>query len=324
MSFGGTDHEIIRKTAKATFMREAPKPPQVDFSPFVTDLDTDSGEVDIGHWGALPLPRKWEDNRAIRSVKSYTHRIATETWDHSAGWDEKTFYRDKTGTATKRAAGMAQKAQEWYGERFTPLLENGNTSTYGVCYDGKNLLATNHDESGSNQVNLSTINIVDPNAPTPTEFADSFIVARQGLRALKDDQGNPIQFPNGLVAMVPGNMEASACLALNANGTLGGNAVSQVGTRNDSGMATPVARGQAEVVVNPWLANTDRWFLLVKGGVGDAGPLVRVKERDFRIKVFDPSNSSEHARILKIEYLGDAEIGFGYGLWQRVYGVIFN
>lgn len=321
MSWGATDHEIIRKTAKATFMREAPKPPQVDLTPFVVDLETDSGEVDIGHWGALPLPRKWVDSRAIRSVKSFTHRIATETWDHSVGWDEKTFKRDKTGTAAKRAAGMASKAQEWYAERFTRLLESGNASTYGVCYDSRNLFATNHDESGSNQSNLLTRDIVDPNAPTLAEFESGFIAARVAIRGLKDDQGNPGNFASGLVAMVPPNYEAVASQALNLNGTLGG-ADPGAGVRTDSGQASGVVRGQASVLVNPWMSVTDRWVLLAKSGIGDVGPLARVRERDFRINVFDPSNSAEHARNLKIEYLGDAEIGFGYALWQRAVMVL--
>jgi hypothetical protein len=322
MGFAASDHEIIRKTAKATFMREAPKPPQVDFSPFVVDLETDSGEVDIGHWGALPLPRQWKDSRAIRSVKAFTHRIATELWDHSVGWKEETFRRDKTGTAAKRAAGMASKAQEWYAERFTRLLESGNSSTYGLCYDGRNLFATNHDESGSNQSNLITQDIVDPNIPTIAEFEANFKAARAALRGLKDDQGNPGNFPNGLVAMVPGNYESQAMAVLGPNGTLGGGQASNLGTRTDSGMTSGLYRGQAEVVVNPWMSVTDRWVLLAKGGIGDAGPLARVKERDFRIAVFDPSNSAEHARNLTIEYLGDAEIGFGYALWQRAVMVL--
>ncbi len=321
MAFAGTDHEIIRKTAKATFVREAAKPPQVDFSPFVVDLETDSGEVDIGHWGALPLPRQWRDSRAIRSVKSFTHRIATELWDHSLGWKEDTFRRDKTGTAAKRASGMAAKAQEWYAERFTRLLESGNASTYGVCYDGRNLFATNHDESGSNQSNLLTRDIVDPNAPTLAEFEAGFIAARTALRSLKDDQGNPGNFPNGLVAMVPPNYEGVAAQALNRNGTLGGDDPG-AGVRTDSGQASGLVRGQAQVVVNPWFSVTDRWVLLANGGIGDAGPLARVRERDFRIAVFDPSNSAEHARNLTIEYLGDAEIGFGYALWQRAVMVL--
>ena len=88
---------------------------------------------------------------------------------------------------------MARKAAQHWNVLLSALIE-----TNGAAYDGNDFFDNDHDESGSNQVNLLTTtevpssNVVTALSPTVEEAVDVLMEIVGHMYSYKDDKGDPI------------------------------------------------------------------------------------------------------------------------------------
>ena len=261
-----------------------------------TEVPSNAESEDYAFLGAVPGVREFLGERQFRDLAGYSYNIKNKEWENSIAVKRADIEHDKLGLIRMRVQDMAVRAAQYQDQLTFETLANGFSQT---CYDGQYFFDTDHAGSSGNQSNKGTSAL----------SAASLQAAITAMMKFEDDQGNVLGVaPDTLV--VPPDLKWTAMELLNS--TYNVNTAS-----SNTPMMTNVLQGALDLVVSPYLKDTNNWYVLCTRGV--MKPLIYQMDTPVEFKALE--NNSE-VEFMRAQYLYGtyARYNVGYGLWQFAYG----
>lgn len=213
--------------------------------------------------GTVPQMREWLGGKNAKSFTAQSLSISNKDWESTIRINKKDLRRDKTGFLQAKINLLMQRALTHDMSRLSTLIETGDATTNGSCFDSAALFAS-HSAIGSsgtidNQIDsdISTHPVATAGTttnPSVAEFHYAVLDGVKTLKSFKDDAGEPInEFARNFLVMVPNGLYKAAIQALTADRIDGGitNVLTQSNNLN------------FEVVVNPRLTWTDKFAVFI-------------------------------------------------------------
>jgi phage major head subunit gpT-like protein len=263
-----------------------------------TTVDSTLPSETYGWLGQPPAVRQWTDERIPKGLSEFSYTIKNLKWEASVRVDAEVLEDEQYGQVKMRVSQLPGAIARHQNKLVFNALANGFST---LCYDGSNFFDTTHSENNSGtQVNKFTSLALN---------ATNYATVRAAMALFKDDQGELIgQMGDTLV--VPPALEGVARTILNAD---------MIADTNGGG-TTNVWKGSAELFVNPFLTDTNDWFLInTKAYIK---PIVFQNRIPVQFKALDGSSDSDNA-FMRDAYLYGvrARYNVGYGDWRTAVGV---
>ena len=248
--------------------------------------------------GAVPAFQKWIGERKITKLRAANYTIGIDKYATGLEVDQDDLDDDQLGIFLPKIRDLAGKVVEHVDLMIMDYIANGFATTkYGAGYDGVAFFSASHKNGdGPTQTNLGTATLDDTGA---------FDTAMQKMAELVDENGTPLSItPTHLV--VGPKLWRTALDLLKA----------QFGANG----ASNVHFGAVEPVKSPRLVGSyaDYWFLMDLGK--SLKPMIHLVRRPVQFRSVVGADSIEKFLRDKLYFGADARYGFGYGLWELVYG----
>ncbi len=260
----------------------------------VTVVPSATQTENYGWLGSLPAMREWVDERVPRGLISHDFTIVNKDWEVTLAVDRNVIEDDQYGQLKARIQAMAEEAKRHIDQLVFELVAAGFAQK---CYDGKTFFATNHSEGKSG---------TQSNKGSSALSAAAYGAARAAMMRFKDDQGKIMGVvPDTLV--VPPALEETARQVLNSD---------YYPEANMAHVGNPW-KGSASLVVAPYLADANDWFLLSTSRA--VRPIILQMRREVSFTALENESESGFLRR-RFLYGADARYNVGYGPWQFAYG----
>ncbi|MEN6521272.1 MAG: Mu-like prophage major head subunit gpT family protein [Armatimonadota bacterium] len=250
--------------------------------------------------GSVPKMREFTDERLPAGLLEHEYKIKNKTWEASIAVDRAAIEDDLYGQIKLRVQGLARETKRHIDEIAFSLLTSGFSA---VCHDGQYFFDTDHSEG---------ISGTQSNKCTDALSATALQNAITAMSKFKDDRGKPLGIsPDVLV--VPPDLQWTALELLKS--TYYPEIVDPaVGSQKLAG--NPL-KNRLELIVSPYLTDTDNWYLLATNWV--------VKPIIFQSRVpveFAALESASENGFMRDQYIYGvrARYNAGFGLWQTAYG----
>lgn len=279
MALTATKNATITKDAKGAFYTAlSARKPSIPVGQFISAETVDASSKDFGWFGMPSFPREWNGPRAHKAIVSYTDNLVPKKWENTLDVNRELVEDDQTMQAQlpRIGAALAERNQEHLVKRFTEVLEAGTGTTIDNSWDGAStsFFSSTHSFHNSGTVDNSfTSAAATGTDPTASEFETAYGDAIEAMIAFPNDQGDPAGAAGamGFVAMVPPSYLKAAATVLGPNASLNGGGT----TEGDVTGVTGVFRGATGgYIVNPYLTNADRFYVLRAGLPGAVGPFI--------------------------------------------------
>lgn len=275
-----------------------------------------AAEVTNFTWlGSVPIMREWVGGRHEHTLAKYTYSVRTKLFEATLPMSVEDLRRDQTGQLRMKAAQLGERAGTHWDTLLAPLIVAGEAGTQGFGYDGQAYFDTDHNESGTNQSNdltateVASANVVDPNAPTPTEAANIVTETTSYMMSLTDDQGEPInQTAMEVLILVTKPAHLSAFTSATKLNMVAGNVDNPILGFKSDGWTYRVAYTSRMTA-----ANKIYFFF---GGPNGGAALIRVNELDLVTQLVG-AGSDEEFRNNRHVFGVKAVRGVGFGQWQK-------
>jgi phage major head subunit gpT-like protein len=242
--------------------------------------------------GSLPSMREWIDERVLKEVSEYDFTIENKNWELTLSVDRNALDDDQYGAIKARVQAMGEEASRHIDELVFSLLADGFSEN---CYDGVEFFSDSHPTADDTQSNTGTGEL----------SAENYASARAQMMSITDDRGKPLGIiPDTVV--IPPALEETARLILSSDYYPSG-----------SKTVTNPWKGSAELIVSPYLTDTNNWYLLCTGR--SVKPLILQMRRELTFSALE-ENSERGFMHREFLYGADARYNVGYGLWQLAYG----
>lgn len=285
--------KLLEAGVKTVFFKTYEETP-AQYQDLVTVVPSTTQTENYGWLGSLPAMREWTDERVPRGLLEHEFTIVNKDWEVTVAVDRNVLEDDQYGQLKMRIQAMAEEARRHVDQLVFGLLAAGFANP---CYDGQAFFSTSHAEGASG---------TQANKGSAALTAAAYGAARAAMMAFQDDQGKVMGVvPDTLI--VPPPLESPARQILNSD------------FYPESGMehvGNPW-KGSARLIVSPYLADANDWFLLATGRA--VRPLILQMRREV---TFNALEAGSEAGFLRKRYLygADARYNVGYGPWQFAYG----
>lgn len=252
--------------------------------------------------GSVPGMREFKDERMPAGLLEHEYTIKNKTWEASIAVDRAAIEDDLYGQIKLRVQGLAREAKRHIDELVFSMLGKGFTT---VCHDGQYFFDTDHSEGESG---------TQSNKGTAALSASALQSAITAMSKFKDDKGKLLGIiPDVLV--VPPDLQWTALELLNS--TYYPELIAA--GAGEQKLSTNPLKGRLDLIVSPYLTDTDNWFLLATKWV--------VKPVIFQSRVpveFAALESTSENGFMRDQFIYGvrARYNVGFGLWQTAYGSI--
>lgn len=266
---------------------------EADYQKIAMEVPSTTSENQYQWLGEVPGMKEWVDERTIEDLKAWDYTIKNKDWESTIAVDRNAIEDDQLGIIRPRVMSLAVAAKTHPDELVFSLLAQGFSQT---CFDGQYFFDTDHPlADGSTQSNKITLAL----------DATGLKTALATLRRLKGWTGRPLNL-RATHLVVPPELEWTARELLQAE--------------RDASGATNILRGAIpNIIVSPYLADTNNWFVL--DASKPVKPLIfQMRKRPEFVSMDDPKQSE--TVFMRKEYLYgvDARYNVGYGLYQLAVG----
>lgn len=268
-----------------------------DYQRISTIVPSESDEEVYAWLGAVPSVREFKDERMPLGLLEQSYTIRNKTWESSIAVERAAIEDDKYGQIRLRVQSLAREVRRHMDEIVFTLLRTGFTS---LCCDGQYFFDTDHSsgESGT-QSNKGTAEL----------DASALQAAITAMMKFKDDRG---QF----LGVVPDLLVVPPDLQWTAMELLESAYWPEEGTTTER-MASNVLKGKLDLLVSPYLTDTNDWFVLSTKGI--IKPMILQSRTPVEFAALEADSESGFMRDQYI-YGVRARYNAGYGLWQMAYG----
>lgn len=257
-----------------------------------------NSDTELYPWlGSNPAMREFLDERMPSGIKENSYSIKNKTWEASIAVERAAIEDDKLGQIKLRISTLADQTRK-HREKlvFETLAAGFNTNTY----DGVAFFSNYHTlPDGTGQSNLGTSQL---------SFT-ALSAAMTAMMKIKDDSGN-IAGIKPDVLVVPPDLQWTAMELLEST------YYPEEGTTTEKG-ASNVLKGKLDLIVSPYLTDTNNWYLLDTSGV--LKPLILQSRMPVEFSALEGKSETGFMRDTYV-YGIRTRYNAGYGLWQYAYG----
>jgi phage major head subunit gpT-like protein len=297
MPLTGSDIPRLLEDGLRTVFFEALDATVGDYERVATIVPSESDEEQYAWLGAVPSVREFTDERMPLGLLEHSYTIRNKTWESSIAVERSAIEDDKYGQIKLRIQSLAREVKRHMDELVFNLLANGFTTT---CYDGQYFFDTDHSSGLSGtQSNKGTL-------PLDATALQSAITA---MMKFKDDRGK-------LLGVVPDVLVVPPDLQWTAMELLESTYWPEEWT-STTRLSSNVLKGKLDLIVSPYLTDTNNWFVLSTRGV--VKPILLQLRTPVEFAALEANSESGFMRDQYI-YGVRARYNVGYGLWQTAYG----
>ncbi len=247
--------------------------------------------------GSVPKMREFKDERVPAGLLEHDYSIKNRTWEASIAVDRAALEDDQYGQIKLRVQGLADEARRHQDELVFSLLKDAFST---LCYDGQYFFDTDHSEGESG---------TQSNKGTSALAASSLQDAITAMMKFSDDRGKPMGVvPDTLV--VPPDLKWTAMELLES-------VYAPDTATGKTEMRRNVLSGSLDLVVSPYLTDSNDWFLLCTRRV--VKPIIFQSRTPVEFAALEGNSENGFMRDQYV-YGVRARYNVGYGLWQLAYG----
>lgn len=268
-----------------------------DYERIATIVPSESDEENYPWLGAVPSVREFVDERMPLGLTQYNYTIRNKTWESSIAIERAAIEDDKYGQIKLRIQSLARETRRHMDELVFTLLKSGFTQP---CYDGQYFFDTDHasGESGTQS-----------NKGTSELDAAALQAAITAMMKFKDDRGRFLGVVPDLL-VVPPDLQWTAMELLESTYWPEEGAAT-------ARLSSNVLKGKLDLLVSPYLTDSNDWFVLCTRGV--LKPIILQSRTPIEFAALEADSESGFMRDQYI-YGVRARYNAGYGLWQMAYG----
>jgi phage major head subunit gpT-like protein len=268
-----------------------------DYERIATIVPSESDQENYAWLGAVPAMREFADERMPLGLLEHDYTIRNKTWESSIAVERAAIEDDKYGQIKLRVMSLAREAKRHMDELVFELLKDG----FGTaCYDGQCFFDTDHAEGESG---------AQSNKGTSALSATALQAAITAMMKFRDDRGTLLGVVPDLLVVPPDllwiAMELLESTFWPGEGTVTANTASNV------------LKGKLDLLVSPYLSDTNDWFVLSTKGV--VKPVILQSRTPIEFAALEADSESGFMRDEYV-YGVRARYNAGYGLWQMGYG----
>lgn len=269
----------------------------VEWTSIALEVPSNGAYVDYRWLANFPQMKEWIGKKYITKLEEYDYVIRNKDFAATIEVRRNDIEDEQLGIYKPQAESAAFSAKQHPDEL---VFDAVNKSFSAKCYDGKNMIATDHkvgklvvSNKGTKKLSIESL----------AKAQASFGAARTAMRKFKDESGRPLNItPN--VLLVPAALEDIA------------NALVTV-DRLEDGKPNPY-KGTVKVQVSARLTDDNAWFLL--DTTKPVKPFV-YQVRKKPVFVQQTNTDSSNVFMEGVFYFGvEARGAAGYGFWQTVFG----
>lgn len=172
-------------------------------------FNMDAKSQDLVDLGAAPMPVKSVTGREIQDHIEKSLTVEPEDWEIIVWISQNAIDDDQTGQLERKVRGAGANFQKHINKRVFQVLNGGDGTTYGLCYDGQEFFDSDHVDKGAhydtNQDNENAL------ALSMDNFETVYVAAQQ----FRNDQGEYTEYLYDLLVCHPGNARIAAQICEN-------------------------------------------------------------------------------------------------------------
>ena len=284
--FLAATYQGLRALYMETFEATTP-----EWNKVAMESKSDTETEDYSWIAEVPGMKEWVDERTLEALKQFSFSIKNKDWESTISVDRNTMEDNKLGQIKPRIQDMAMAAKMHPDELVFALLAAGFATN---CYDGQYFFDVDHPLENGVQSNKIT------DALGATGLQNALTVGRR----LKGYTGRPLNIVFDTL-VVPPELEIPGRKLLFAD-------------RNDAG-ATNIMKGVLDnLLVSPYLADINNWFILCTKRPLKPVILQMRKRPDFL--ALDRPDDYNAFMKKQFMYGVDARYNVGFGLYQLAVG----
>lgn len=151
---------------------------------------------DLVDLGAAPMPTK-DLGQIVQDYIEKSITVTPEDWSLTVHVSQNAIDDDQTGTLERKVQSAGGNFQKHLNKRVFEVLNGGDGSTYGACYDGVDFFDDDHSDAGADyQTNQDNENAL---ALSVDNFETVYVAAQQ----FRDDRGEYTNYLYDLVTCHP-------------------------------------------------------------------------------------------------------------------------
>jgi phage major head subunit gpT-like protein len=160
--------------------------------------------------GAAPMPTK-DLGQEVQDFIEKNITVKPEDWSLTVYVSQNAIDDDQTGTLERRVRGAGVNFQKHIDKRVFTVLNAGDSTTYGSCYDGQDFFDSDHADAGADyQTNQDNENAL-------AMSMDNFETVKVAAEAFKDDRGEYTNYVYDLIVCAPALERVAAQITGNPN-----------------------------------------------------------------------------------------------------------
>lgn len=224
--------------------------------------------------------REWVGPRIARDMSTRTWEVFNKKWELTYKFERDAIDDDLEGfgeQAVLQAGQMGEKFAQHEDYLIAQALVAGRSK---VCWDGQYFFDTDHpidiDGIGSSGTYSNSFNLALSHV--------NYRTVLEAAQSLKDESGMPVNISNQWILMVPVALGLEGKQIVEQQLMTFGAALGLFGT---GGVNTNPYAGSARLVINPYLTEPTRWYLMSVGSY--IKPLIMQRRRPLQIDRTDDS-----------------------------------
>lgn len=202
MISGNTPKHLV--VAARTGFLTAMKKRDYPWQQIAMTLDMGAASIDLVDLGAAPMPKDSKTGVTIQDFIEKTKPITPTDWDITVWITQNAIDDDQTGNLERRVRGAGDNFQKHINKRVFEVLNAGDSTTYGLAYDGQEFFDSDHVDKGADYQTAQD------NEDSSNLTLDAFNTTWVNAQGARDDQGEFTQYLYDLLVVNPSNNVVAA------------------------------------------------------------------------------------------------------------------
>lgn len=246
--------------------------------------------------GAAPMPTISKQGTTLQDFIERRKTVTPQNWDITVFISYNAVKDDQTGMLENKVRSAGDNFQKHINSRVFTVLNGGDTTTYGLAYDGQEFFDSDHADPGA------AYSTAQDNEDVLALSLDNFETVYVKAQNTRDDQGEFFQYGYNLLVVPPALERTAAQITGNAQA---------FDTANNE---TNPYNGKLGYIVSPYLDST-AWHLIAANEQVKPLILAMKEQPSLQASWFDP-NTPDGGRYY-FKFFARYEVH--YGLWQLAY-----
>ena len=172
-------------------------------------LNMDAASIDLVDLGAAPMPVESKSGVTIQDMIEKTKTVAPKDWDITVWISQNAIDDDQTGALERRVRQAGLNFQKHINKRVFTVLNGGDSTTYGLAYDGQEFFDSDHVDKGA------AYTTAQDNENTLALSLDNYETVWKAAQVFRDDQGEFTEYVYDLLVCHPDNFRIASQIAGN-------------------------------------------------------------------------------------------------------------